>query len=366
MVMLTKEEAGLYLENRRQNKFNVIEAYFAHADWVINKAAEKGIVVILTSAYLGYGCGEEGWCAEVIANGTTKCKNYGRYLGNRYKNFKNIIWMEGGDTAATGSALAGLRAITEGIMEVDNVTLQTAHSQRQYSALDSYNESWLSINTTYSDCSSSASKTYTDYSRTRLMPFFFVEGTYENEGASQACIHSQAYWSILGGSTGHFFGNNPLWGLKTGWQAAMDSAGSLSMKHMGNLFNSRAWSSLVPDYNHTVVTAGYGTFSSTSYLSAARTVNGNTIIAYIPTLRTISVDMTKVSGSQAKAWWFHPSSGVATLIGTYANTGSREFTPEANGDWVLVLDDAGMNFPTPGSVGINNKVPSPPKNLKVQ
>jgi hypothetical protein len=71
------------------------EAYFAHADWVINEAASRGMLVLLTPAYLGFGCGGQGWCQEMNANGTTKMFNYGVYLGNRYKNFKNILWVHG-------------------------------------------------------------------------------------------------------------------------------------------------------------------------------------------------------------------------------------------------------------------------------
>lgn len=395
IVGLTKTEADQYLENRRQKGFNAIianliehyfggpaniygqqpfttpgdfstpnENYFAHADWVISKAAEKGLLVILTPAYLGYGCGEQGWCQEMISNGVDNCRNYGRYLGNRYKGFANIIWMEGSDAEAE-SAIEELRAMTEGIKEVDSRHLHTAHCYRQQSGLDCYNEPWLDINSTYSDCSMTARKTLADYNRNRLMPFFYVEGTYENEGASERCLRSQAYSSILGGSTGHFFGNNPIWFLGSGWQQAMESVGSKSMSYVGVLFNSRAWFELVPDYNHTVVTSGYGDINNTDYLAAGRTNNGNTVIAYMPTARKITVDMTKVSGTQVKAWWFNPGKGLATLIRTYPANGTKDFTPSDSRDWVLVLDNAALNFPAPGTGTIDNQPPLRPTNLRI-
>jgi hypothetical protein len=398
IVKLTKAETELYLENRRQKGFNAIivnliehyyggpanrdgqqpfttpgdfstpnEAYFAHADWVIRKAEEKGILVVLAPAYLGYACGEEGWCQEMIANGPAKCRNYGRYLGNRYKSFKNILWMEGGDAAATGTALDALRAMTAGIREADPVHLHTAHSKRQYSALDSYDEPWLDVNTTYSDGELSPSKIKTDYNRARQMPFFYAEGDYEGENGDAATARRQAYWAILGGATGHFFGNHPLWEFASGWQSAMESAGSVSMKHLGNLFRSRSWSTLVPDYGHAVVTAGYGDLYGSSHAGVSRTSDGNSVIAYIPSSRTVTLDMTKVSGPESKAWWFNPSTGVATPIGTYPNAGSRAFTPGSGGDWVLVLDDAGLKLPAPGTAGASgNKVPSPPGNVKTR
>jgi hypothetical protein len=52
-----------------------------------------------------------------------------------------------------------------------------------------------------------------------------------------------------------------------------------------------------------------------------------------------------------KAWWFNPRDGGAIPLGEFANSGSREFTPVSIGrgsDWVLVIDDASKNYPSPG------------------
>ena len=68
------------------------EKYFTHADWVIRKAAENGIQVLLYPMYLGYKGTDEGWVEEALANGPEKCLDYGRYPGRRHKDFDNIIW----------------------------------------------------------------------------------------------------------------------------------------------------------------------------------------------------------------------------------------------------------------------------------
>ena len=86
---------------------------------------------------------------------------------------------------------------------------------------------------------------------------------------------------------------------------------------------------------------------------ASRTSDGQTIIAYIPNgnATTLTVDMNKISSgiNLATCWWFNPSSGAATLIGNYANSGTRNFTPPDSNDWILVIDDAAANLPAPGS-----------------
>ena len=51
------------------------------------------------------------------------------------------------------------------------------------------------------------------------------------------------------------------------------------------------WYDLVPDQNHTVVTSGYGTFGRTDYVTAASTPDGKLAIAYLPSGRTVTVDL---------------------------------------------------------------------------
>jgi hypothetical protein len=119
---------------------------------------------------------------------------------------------------------------------------------------------------------------------------------------------------------------------------------------MANLFSSRAWYNLVPDTNHVVVTSGYGTFENNSgtigadtYLTAASTADGTLAIAYMPTVRTITVNLARFSGV-VTVQWYDPSSGAYIPItgSPFSNTGTQNFTPPGNNragdtDWVLVL-----------------------------
>jgi hypothetical protein len=381
IVGLTKPEAEQYLENRRQKGFNTLmvnliehkfcanpprnrdgegpfttpgdfstpnEKYFAQADWVIKKAGEKGIQVLLAPAYLGYAGLDEGWYEEVLANGPAKCRDYGRYLGKRYKDFDNLVWLISGDRNP-GEALEGVRALALGIKENDPRHLFTAHVAPEHSPVEEYpNETWLDFNTTYTYKLVHDSLLH-DYNRRPLRPFILIESTYEGEhNASAVQIRRQAYWAILCGATGQIMGNRPLWLFDPGWQAAMDAAGSVGTMHLKRLFESRAWHELIPDQKHVAVTAGLGEFNGLDYLAAARAYDGSTVIAYMPSRRRVAVDMAKISGSQAKAWWFDPRTGKATAIGVFPTRGARDFTPPGEGDWVLVLDDAARQLPAPG------------------
>src|SRR5262249_8424609 len=124
------------------------EAYFQYADWVIQQAAARGIAVLLTPSYLGYDGGDEGWYSEMQANGTAKLEAYGRYVGTRFKNDTNIIWVQGGDYDPPDKSLVD--AIAKGIAETDPGSIQTAHGAPETAALDYWQGySWLALNNVY-------------------------------------------------------------------------------------------------------------------------------------------------------------------------------------------------------------------------
>lgn len=379
---LTAEEAEQYLANRAEKGFNSIivnliehkfngpinrygqapftvpgdlttpnEKYFEYADWVIDKAGEYGIQVLLAPIYLGYPhpVDDDGWFYEALATGVEGCREWGRYVGRRYAGRDNIVWLMGGDRNP-GQALDHVDAIAAGIKEFDDRHLFTAHTHPESTAVIEYARGgWVDVNCTYT-YEIVHRKLLADYNRLPVQPFFLMESSYEGEhNASPVQIRRQAYWAILCGGCGQFLGNNPIWLYNHGWEEAMDLQGSRDMVHLKALFTSRPWFHLVPDQKHEVVTSGLGEFRGLDYLAAARTYDGGTVIAYMPTARTITVDLSRICGKVAQAWWFDPRTGQAQCAGEFATEGLREFAPPEEDDWVLVLDDASRNLPAPGT-----------------
>ena len=335
-------------------------AYFEHADWVINQAAEYGMLVILAPDYMGYDCGEEGWCSDMIANGATRMETYGAYVGNRYKNFPNVLWINAIDmnTANYKGATAALQAMVTGLTANDPNHLNTFDCTGGGGAnplspattgYDCYDWRWLDVNLAYynTGCTSYSSIVKHGYSQV-AMPLYYNEGQYEGEGAQQQCLDIQAYNSVLGGAFGSVFGNNPIWCFNGGcappakqvsgtWQDALGLQGSINQANFGAFFKSIPWDKLVPDYSHSVLTSGYGTLTDSSYVGCARTSDGRYIVAYLPTRTTVTIDMSQISSSSLTASWFNPSTAAYTSIGTFSNTGTQDFTPPESGDWVLLL-----------------------------
>ena len=372
---LTREEADLYLEDRRAKGFNAVlvnliehwfaaspprnaygqgpfltpgdfatpnEAYFAHAEYVISKAAEKGMLVLLAPAYMGYAGGQEGWYQEMQANGATKLQAYGQYVANRFLAYDNILWVHAGDYNPPDTNL--MRALVTGMRSVDSRWLHTFHGSRGTSALGflGTGEAWLNVNTVYTDAYTAADNALLEYARSD-MPAFMIEGGYEYADGDQQMVRRQAYQSMLSGLFGHVMGSAQIWAFSSGWQSGLNSPGANGMTHLKTLFASRAWHTLVPDAGNTLLTGGIGTGSGRAVASSA--ADGSFAFAYAPDARTLTIDLSRLAGPRVQAAWFDPASGSTSAVpGTpFVASGLRNFTPSGNnangqGDWVLILD----------------------------
>jgi hypothetical protein len=317
------------------------EAYWAHVDWLLNEVERLGFLAVVTPSYVGYSGGDQGWYRDMLANGTTVMRNYGRFLANRYKSHKNILWVEAGDYNVGNRDI--VRAVANGINDVIPGSLQTAHNARGTGALEYWpSESWLNVNNIYTTDSTVVAEAKTAWGLS-TMPFFLVEAKYEGEGASERTVRTQAYQAVLSGAFGQFLGNAPLWRFDSGWQTAMNSIGSRSMTQLAGAFRSRAWWKLVPDVNHTLLKAGYGSGGTMSVAGLAS--DRSFAMLYLVTSTTVSIDMSQLAGPRVTATWRDPTNGAqsaATGSPFTASSGARSIAPPGanstgNTDWVLIL-----------------------------
>ena len=378
---LTREDVDRYLDDRHARGFNTIlvslieyhysanapanaydqqpflkpgnyttpnDAYFAHADWVLRQAADKGFLVLLTPSYAG--CCGDGWYEEMVTNGPVRLRQYGEYLGRRYRDFTNILWVHAGDANPPRKDL--VRAIAEGIREFDQQALHTAHGAHT-AALDYWqDEPWLQVNNVYTYRSVYASA-LEQYARPERLPFFLIEGIYENEhDATEQLLRTQAYQAVLSGAAGHIFGNNPIWHFEgrgsydgpVTWQEALGSRGAQSMTHLRELFTSIRWWELEPDTDNTLLTGGLG--SDHDRAVAARSTDRALALLYLPSSRDITVDLGQLAGPEIAARWYDPANGrFSPASGSpFEAAGPQRFMPESDtnssgfDDWVLVLE----------------------------
>jgi chitodextrinase len=332
------------------------EAYFARIDDMLTLAAQHQLTVLLDPAETG------SFLSVLAANGVAKSRDYGRYLGTRYRGFDNIVWMSGNDFQSwpTAGDDAVVQAVVAGIQDTDDRHIHTVELDYPVSgSLD--DASWgplIQLNASYTYYPTYA-QVLADYDRPNAIPTFLVEANYEfehnvNDEGTPQILRRQEYWSLLSGAAGQFYGNHYTWPFIGGWQEHLDTPASMQMAHVTSLLASRPWYNLIPDQAHTVVTAGYGTFSEggalgdNDYLTAARTPDGALVMAFMPTIRTITVDMSTL-GAPAYASWYDPTTGTSIPVAgsPFPNGGSRDFTPpgpngDGDGDWVLVLEAPGV------------------------
>lgn len=400
---LDREEAEKYLENRRAKGFTVIqavvlaeldglnvpnpygerplmdhdparpnEAYFEHVDYIVETAREKGLYIGMLPTWgdkwnKRWGTGPKIFTPE-------SARSYGRFLGNRYQDYPNIIWILGGDRIPEKKAhKAVIRAMAKGIEEGDGGKhLMTFHPMGGRSSSEFFHkDDWLDFNMFQSSHGSYDNPNYkmvsADYSLTPVKPTMDGEPRYEdhpvdwdpeNGWFNDFDVRQAAYWGVFAGGFGITYGCHNIWqmyepGLEPvssachAWHKTLNLPGAWNMLHIRNLMESRPFLTRIPDQS--LIAAGPD--SGAGYIQATR--GKHYTLIYIPAGDRITVNLGKISGQKIKAWWFDPRSGKAEAIGTFQNRGTRMFDPpgeqDRSNDWVLVLDDASAKFSEPGS-----------------
>jgi PKD repeat protein len=350
--------------------------YWSNLDSIITEASNQGITVFLMPFFVGNG-GEPGYLNSVLDSSDSVMSAFGTFLGNRYKNANNIVWLLGGDSLPSTSGLyQKLNDVGAAIAAADPnhlITLEACEAcvTNGYNSVQAFQTqglavpSWLTLNWAYPTIDDTVAAANASYTQTPFLPPLCGENFYELEhNLTEPQVRFEQYTEVLSGCyLGRIFGNGAIWsfdspngstcctnGMPT-WQSQLGSAGSVSQEYQGRLFRSREHWLLVPDINHNIVTLGFG--SGLTMTTAARTSDGQTIIAYIPngSLATISVNMGQITSATntVQAWWFNPQTAATTNAGTFANTGIQVFIAPDSNDWVLVLDDANAGLVAPGT-----------------
>lgn len=414
---LDREEADHYLKNRAAKNFTVIQAvalaeidglndpnayghrplidndptkpdvkdganndYWDHVDYVVKNASQLGMYIGLLPTWgdkwnKKWGVGPEIFDAR-------NAEVYGEWLGRRYKDQTNVIWILGGDRPLeTDAHKEVIRAMARGIRRGDGGNhLLTLHpSGGRGSAEVFHDDEWLSFNMRQNGHDAEYNPRYTmtrtDYDRTPTKPVIDAEPIYEDHpiafkakelGHSVAAdVRRPLYWDLFGGAFGHTYGHHSVWQMwrpdrkpinnpLLPWREALDQPGAAQMQHGRRLIESRPFLTRVPDDSiiapadppSSVPGAGLKRYVGT------RDEAGSYLMVYAPTGRPFKVKTNTIKGSKIKAWWFDPREGRANLIGEFANGGEREFAPPTRGenlDWVLIVDDAAKRFPPPGA-----------------
>ena len=406
---VNREDAEIYLENRRERGFNVLQImtlhtldiqnaygvkalidkdvtrpnvtegndpadpvqydYWDHMDYIIQLAGKKGMYAALVPI----------WGSNVNRGGMTQeqARIYGEWIANRYKDYPNIIWLNGGDVNGNDS-MAVWKVFGETIQRTDPNHLMTFHPRGRTSSTDWFhNEPWLDFNMfqsghrTYDQGISNpdtGQKEYgednwrymqEDWAKSPAKPSLDGEPSYENipHGLSRnpemprwtaSDVRRYAYWSVFAGGAGFTYGENSVMQMLTpgdptanyaaslDWRTAQNAEGAAQVHFLKDLMLTQpSYFDRVPDQS---LVAGK---NGERYEYVVATRGPEFALFYTYTGRPFSVNMGKIAGNDVDAQWYNPRDGSYTPIGKMVNREIAEFTPPgqtANGnDWVLVL-----------------------------
>ena len=411
---LNREEAVSYLNDRKENGFNVIQCmvihtmtdvncygdsafiggdptrpatagssdasgnnrydYWQHIDFVVDQAAQRGIYIALVPV----------WGNNVKANffTVTSAQCFAKFLAERYRTRQNIFWINGGD--CRGDIKREIwETIGTTLKKYDPDHLITFHPYgRTQSSLWFRSSHWLDFNMFQSghqryDQDTSPKKygednwkyVQDDYAQIPPKPTLDGEPSYEQipQGLHDTTqptwtsndVRRYTYWSVFAGACGHTYGNNAVMQMnRPGDQPAY---GARKYWYEG-LHDTGA--SQMKHVKNLIVSRPYfervgdqrvvAESGREKYERVIATRGRGYLMVYTFTGRSFSVTMGSISGKEVTAWWYNPRTGEASKIGLMENRGIMEFSPPgipANGnDWVLVLDDVSKGYPAPGVV----------------
>jgi len=395
MQQCTLAEAWTYLKNRKEKGFNVIQAilintlpgeddsslasvkvdvmskeYWDHCDAVIKMAAELGIYMGLLPTW-----------GSVVKNNLIKIDQvdcYADFLGKRYGNCPNIIWILGGDIRGSEGMDIHLK-LGKQLKELMPDKLIAYHPfGRTASSLWFHQEAWLDINMFQSghrrydqaslgewDDNASTEEffgednwRYVDRDRSYepAKPTLDGEPSYEQilQGLHdpiqpywQACdVRRYAYWSVFQGAMGHTYGNNAIqqfyignesgnYGVKEVWQEAIHHEGSGQMQHLKNLMLSVDYIKGRPAEE--LLLSG----QKEKYGRVSVFAGEDFIFCYDYEGHEFTLDISGYKGMKLDAYWFEPVSGAYSYLRDVTGMEAVTVKPVAKcvgqNDWVLVI-----------------------------
>jgi hypothetical protein len=401
---LDREEAERYLTDRAEKGFTVIQAvvlaerhaleeanpygdlalhdqdpaqpnegYFKHVDFIVEKAAQLGLVVGMLPTWGAYWKIQGKERVFTVEN----ARVYGRFLGARYRNAP-IVWVLGGDnTLENDEERAIIDAMAAGIKEGDGGDhLMTFHPRGPgLSSVQVHHAEWLDFNMNQS---SHAARDHDnglyiehDYALEPVKPTVDGEPRYEAipvgfywrnvdpfDRFDDFDVRQAAYWALLAGACGHTYGNNNIWQMyapgresvisaNIPWWEALDHPGAFQMGWVRRLFESRPFQKLVPEQALILDGPCHGG----AKIRAARAEDGSFAFFYSPYGEPFTLDMACIAAQRVQQIWYDPRYGVAYPLHTGSNMGAQTYTPPSRGrgqDWLLILEDATAGFPLPG------------------
>lgn len=332
------------------------EPYWQRVDEYVRAACDHGNTLFLYPI--------DGWTVSKVFRNATReqAYRYGAMVAERYASFPNIVWMTGGDHFPND--LPGRHdspLVHDELFEEVLSGIRSTGDARPFSiqlgfpaSISTDSPQWalrVDFNFVYSYLPTY--RAVLDAYRRDRMPALLSEANYEGESnlpgtpvTGAVVLRRQMAWTLTSGSPGYFYGSDD-WESLPGWEGRLDTPAVAQLDRLRALFASFDWWTLVPDESAEVLVGGRDApvnagvevgIMGSDYVTAARA--GGSLIAYLPTARTVTVDPTKLAQPQT-ARWIDAADATAPPVEVGIDPSGTLTTPGRNSaggeDWLLLL-----------------------------
>jgi len=363
-----------------KNPLQPNEAYFKHVDYIVDKAESLGLFIGMLPTWGGYWSSSN---PKRVIFTPENARAFGKFLGRRYIN-KPIIWILGGDrNIKNENERKIIDAMAYGLKEGDEGKhLITFHPRGPGFSSDYLHQAdWLDFNMFQSSHGAhdhdNGLFAEHDYALTPPKPTidgeplyetvptgFYFDGFNRQDRIDDYDCRQAAYWSLLAGACGHTYGNNNIWQMwvpirepilsaSIPWYEALNHPGAFQMGLLRKLFESRPFQKLVP--NQSIIKDG--PLTGGGKIRAAVASDGSFAFIYSPRGKKFSIDKNLINGARINEIWYDPRYGIAYKIHTTDTKGIQTYTPptsERGNDWILIIENADLNFPHPNTIKDKN------------
>ena len=334
--------------------------FWEHVDWVVKQATDKGLVVMINPIW------KRSLNEAIKANGPEKCRKYGQWFANRYKDNPHVIYFIGGDEAPE-PVRTELDEMGKGIQDKYAGKATIAYlSEADQSSKEAYPDaSWVTLNWTYAYSAPYRkrypySENYDNWKAFPKTPILLGKGYYDfgdvkkygNNGINERwgnrfVLRRQAWWNFLSGGMGNAYGAEGIWNKNSNgqtWWYCTQYGSNKDMETLKLLTDKIKWWKPQPDIDHHVLIGRYGTYLADDYAVCAITEDKSTAVIYTPVTQSFELNLPDY-GIHSRARWFDPVSGRFVNIDMRFPKKKKKAvvltTPEVNHsgsfDWVLIV-----------------------------
>ena len=367
--------------------------YWHHLDYIVDMAAANGI-------YIAMDC---IWGSQIERLSPEAATRYGRFLGERYRDKPNIVWMIGGDVMGD-KGTASWDALARAIKAADPNHLMTFHPRGRTTSAWWYNDrEWLDFNMfqsghrrygqrngdgdyTIKDNTEEDNWRYVAMSwgepaeqiagrevRGAQKPVIDGEPSYEDipQGLHDFSeprwqdhdVRRYAYWAVFAGCFGHTYGHNSImqfmrpgllasFGAEKPWWEAMADAGYQQMKYLKWLMLSLPFTQAQGDQSVVAGTNGE------RYDRVIALRGADFMLVYNYSGRPMQLDLKKISGASKRMWLMNPADGTLRPLGeTSRDKADIDYRDSVagNSDRVLIVIDAAKDYIAPNATKLEEK-----------